>query len=197
MKNVFKLEVSKSVGGKKQPLGNVDVAYPTLEELGIDSQPKEWKDGLPVYSTDLENFIFTSVIERVKGMARNKLVSGTIDLKLGATIATSLEELIKPPAAGGNAETLKALAELKRQFKEWLAGAGVTEKGQAALSQMFGQPAAIALQSPAMRAKVAERVEAFADSLIAQGDVSPAVEAYLDKVIGATTDTAELDLDDF
>lgn len=195
MENVFNLNVSKKVGNKKEKVGEVAIPFPTLAELGIEAQPtKTNEDGTPVYATDLQNFVFTAVMERVKGMARNKLVSGTCDLKPGQAIAATLEELVKPPVAGGNAETLKAIAALKRGFAEWLAEQGVAAKGQAALVQLFGSPNSIALQSEALRGKVAERVEGYAESI---AEIGAAEAAYLEKVLDACEGSDELDLDDF
>ena len=195
MENVFTLNVAKKVGNKKEKVGEVAIPFPTLAELGIEAQPtKTNEDGTPVYGSDLENFVFTAVMERVKGMARNKLVSGTCDLKPGQTIAATLEELVKPPVAGGNAETLKAIAALKRGFAAWLAEQGVAAKGQAALTQLFGSPNSISLQSEALRGKVAERVEAYAESI---EEIGAAEAAYLEKVLDACEGADELDLDDF
>ncbi len=206
----FKMQVSASIKGekKKKVLGVVAVPFPTLQDLGLNVEPvKVAEDGTPEYETDILNFIQTAILERTKGIARNKLVSGTIQLKDGAVIAVTLADLAKPSVAGGNGEALKALTTLKRAFKAFVAAAGVSERGQGALCQLFGSPNGIAIQSPAIKGKLAQRVEAFADWLpnheetidgvTAMVDVTAGMEAYLIKVLDAAADTAELDVEDF
>lgn len=210
MKSIYSMNVSKSGTDKKKVvLGVVAVPFPTLKDLGLNVEPvKTAEDGTPEYETDILNFIQTAILERTKGIARNKLVSGTIQLKDGTAIATTLADLATPSVAGGNGEALKALTTLKRGFKAFVASIGIGEKGQAVLCQLFGSPNGISIQSPAIKGKLATRVEAFADWLESYTEadedgnqaavvVTSGMEAYMVKVLDACADLAELDVDDF
>jgi hypothetical protein len=197
MKNVFNLEVNKSVDSKKQLLGAIELPYPTLDELGVQDAEvaKVNEDGTPEYVTDVHNFVFTAVLERVKSMARNKLKSGTLELKFGQSIATDLETLCKP-SVGANGEALKAVAELKKEFKEWLAELGLADKAQAFIYGQFVSPNGLLTQPEAVREKIAIRVEAFAEAWLAGSTANAAGEQHINKVLDACNPQDELDMSD-
>ena len=168
------IDVSKKENGKYVKVGEVAIYVPTLveagwdaeQQTGVDGQPL-MEDGLPIYKTDQANWVQGAILAAVKAAARNKLVSGTVQLKEGASIASNWDELTAEGERGGNGAALAALRELKALFAAWVAKLGKTAGAQAMLVSLFGNKQALALQSPTNKQKMAGYIEDFSESLSA------------------------------
>jgi hypothetical protein len=162
--NKFNMEVSKKENGAYVKVGEVEVFYPTLKDLGIDVDPsKESEEGFPIYADDRHQYVFEGVLAAVKANARNKLVSGTATLKDGLKIAETVEELM---ASGGNTgEALKVLREMLAGFKAWLPSTGKSAVVQAAVYDLVSNRKTIALQSEDKKEKLRGYLSNFASSL--------------------------------
>lgn len=178
---VEQIEVSKKVGNKREKVGTVDVPVPTLESIGLED------DGSLVAAWIAKALRASALTD-----ARNKLVSGTADLKAGAKIATTLDELAAPAENSGAA--LKEIGELKRSFADYLRSLKLTDKAQAFLSGIFASPKSAALQPPEIMAKVADRIEGFLEAT--EIELTPAQERYITAIVEAQGEDEELDLDD-
>lgn len=174
------IEVSKKVGNKREPVGTVNVPVPTLADIGLDD------DGSLV-----AQWVAKALRAAALTDARNKLVSGTATLKAGAKIAATLDELAAPAENSGAA--LKEISELKRAFTEYVAGLGLSAKGQAVITGIFASPKTAALQPAAVMAKVVERIEGFIAAI--EGELTPTQERYITSLI-EQEESEELDLDD-
>ena len=175
------IEVSKKVGNKREKVGEVSVPVPTLADIGLQD------DGSLV-----AQWVAKALRAAALTDARNKLVSGTADLKAGAKIAATLDELAAPAENSGAA--LKEIGEIKRKFAAYLQGLGLSAKAQAFLNGIMASPKSAALQPPEILAKVAERIEGFLEA--SDEEPTPAQERYLTAIIEATGDDEELDLND-
>lgn len=175
------IEVSKKVGNKREKVGEVEVPVPTLESIGLED------DGSLVAKWVAKALRASALTD-----ARNKLVSGTAELKAGAKIATTLDELAAPAENSGAA--LKEIGELKRAFSDYLRSLSLTDKAQTFLSGIFASPKSAALQPPEIMAKVVERIEGFLEA--AGDDLTPAQERYITAIVEAQGEDEELDLDD-
>lgn len=169
--NPYTLEVSKKVDGKYQPVGEVTINYPLLSDLGFDVQPKPVElvdgkpvnQGLPQYESDLHQYAFNAIFSAVKADARNKLVSGTANLKDGASIAETVEELIAVAERDGAA--LKAIRNMLNSFKAWLPSTGKATKTQEAILALATNRKSLALQPAEKKARFLEYIVKFADTL--------------------------------
>lgn len=167
----FIMEVSKkeSVNGENQYVkqGEVTIFYPLLSEMGIAVDPKEEdKDGFPVYADEKVQFVFDATLAAVKAMARNKLKSGTAELKEGASIADTVEALLE--SGGNKGEALAAQREMLATFKTFLAKTGKKEAVQAAVYDLARNKTGLALQSAEKKGKFQGYLTDFASSLTAE-----------------------------
>lgn len=192
MENIV-MTISKKENGKHAPLGNVSITVPTLEDLiphmGAKVTGKE--DGLPVYDSDIANWLQSSMLAYCKAAARNKIKPGTADVKDGLKIATNWEELCAEGERGGNAAGLAIFREAKQAFADWVAKLGKSEAATATLIKLFSDKSAILTQSVANRQKMAAYVEQFAGSLAE--DVAERFERPIMAVIEACSATVEAD----
>lgn len=185
---VLKMPVSKTekVAGKNQYtlVGTVDIYYPTVEEIAGFCQgakvTKTDEDGIAEYGSAEANWIQTAILSYAKANARNKLVSGSIELKDGLKIPTTWEEFTAETGRSG--EALAILREAKADFAEWISKQGKSEAVTKTLITLFNNKAALELQTPANKAKMQAYVESFAEYL------SPEKLERLQKPIEAVID---------
>lgn len=162
----IKMEVSKTVskGGAnvREKLGEVEVFLPGLAAFGDLStvEPVRFEeDGTPVYATNELNWLASAVLGAVKTNARNKLVSGTLDLKAGNKLPENLEELVTPT---DNTNTVLAERRaLLALFKEWVASLDKPEAVKKLLYVFLEKPDALAVQPAAKRAQIKVYFENF------------------------------------
>ena len=171
----YLLDVSKKVDGKYEPVGEIEINYPLLADLGFDVTPKPVQlddkgiainKGLPDYADEKHQFVFDSVFASVKADARNKLVSGTATLKEGATIPETVEELIAVTERDGAA--LKAMRACLGAFKAWLPSTGKATKTCEAILALASNRKSLALQPAEKKQKFLVYVEQFAGTLIGE-----------------------------
>ena len=176
---IEQVNVSKKVGSKRVSVGVVEVHIPTLRDIGV---------------IDDNSLVAAWVAKCLRAAAlsdaRNKLIGGTIDLKAGCKIASTLDELAAPSENTG--EALKEIAGFKKAFAEYLTSTGISAKAQAFLTSLASSPKAVALQPPAIAEKLAERLDGY---LTATGEPTPTVERYINSLL-EVDDSEELDLDD-
>lgn len=166
MENIV-MAVSKKESGKHVQVGSVSITVPTLEDLiphmGAKVTGKE--DGLPVYDSDIANWLQSSMLAYCKAAARNKVKPGTAEVKDGLKIATNWEELCAEGERGGNAAGLAIFREAKQAFADWVAKLGKSEAATQTLITLFSNKQALLTQSAANKAKMADYVTKFAESL--------------------------------
>ena len=180
--------ISKKVDGAYVKQGEIQVTVPTVEDMlsalaGAKVTGDE--DGLPVYDNDIANYVQSAVFNYVKMGARNKLVSGTVDLKPGAKIPRNWEELCAEGDRGGNGAALALAREVKEAFGKWVATLGKSAAAQAAMVSLFGNRNALTMQTAENKGKMKAYVEQFAASL-SEDDLGK-YERPLENVIAAAT----------
>jgi hypothetical protein len=166
MKSVV-MPVSKNVNGKYVKQGEVAIVVPTLEDVMpfIGSKITAEEDGLPVYEADEANFVMSAILNYVKMNARNKLVSGTAEVKPGLKIPTNWAELCAEGERGGNGAALQLAREVRETFNKWLATTGKSQAAQAKIAGYFGNKQALLLANPGDKEKMAGYIEQFAAQL--------------------------------
>lgn len=165
------VEVSKkvTVGPDKneyQKVGDIIIPVPTLEAFGVTAKVKEvGEDGLPVYEDENMDWLFGAVVASCKAQARNKLVSGTAELKDGQKIAEDFKELTAEGERRGNAEALKLAKEVQTAFGAYVQTLGKSAQAQAVLIGLFRNKQALALQNDETKGKFKDYLGKFAESL--------------------------------
>ena len=167
--------VSKRENKEFKKVGEVDIFVPPVQEITAVTATAQVKkdekdptkdaeeDGLPVFVDDRMNWLYGAVYAAVKAQARNKLQPGTATLKDNNKIATNWDELIAEGVRDGAG--LKIARECKDAFKEWVAKQGLSEAASNTLVTLFGNKAALQLQSQGTKDKVKARILAFGESL--------------------------------
>jgi hypothetical protein len=162
------MEVSKKENGAYVKQGEVVVYYPLLSELGLNAETdKTDDDGFPIYSDDKVQYVFDAVLAAVKAQARNKLVSGSAELKPGLSIASTVEELLES-GSGNKGEALAAVREMLAAFKAFLPTTGKSEKYQLAAYNAARQRDSITVMTDDKKQKMQALINAFAESLTAE-----------------------------
>lgn len=165
------VDVSKKVqvGPDKneyQKVGDVTIPLPTLKAFGIDAKIKEMgEDGLPVYEDDNLDWLFGAAVAMCKAQARNKLISGTADLKDGQKIAENFAELTAEGERKGNAEALKLAKEVQTSFAAYVQGLGKSAAAQGVLIGLFRNKQALALQADDTKTKFKKYLSDYAETL--------------------------------
>jgi hypothetical protein len=163
----FNMEVSKKENGAYVKQGEVAVFYPLLNELGLAVESNGTDaDGFPTYADEKVQYVFDAVFAAVKAAARNKLQSGTATLKEGATIASTVEELLATAERSG-----EALANRRDAIKAFVAFVPTTGKSAAVTAWVADQcknVSGIQFQSQARKDLLLALVEAFVAALSAE-----------------------------
>lgn len=167
------IDVSKKENGAFKKVGEQSIFVPLLADamkfIASAEVKKDEKgadvieDGIPVYTSDEANWLQGAILASVKAQARNKMVSGTANLKEGLKIAEDWAELVAEGVRDGSG--LALAREFKATFAEWIKTQGLSEAASNMLVTLVSNKAALQLQTPATKEKVKARLEAFADSL--------------------------------
>lgn len=158
--SVIKLPISKTVEqangtNKREQIGAIEVYAPSLKEVGIEVEPTstDAETGELTYESNLHNFIYNALISAVKIATRNKFQPGTDQLRVGAKLAETLEELIAPAVSNKGAALVERRALLD-MFKQWVAGTGKNEAVQKMLTMMLDKTDNLLLQDADKRGKI-------------------------------------------
>lgn len=192
------MPVTRSEGSKRVPVGEVEVPVPSLADFGLEVEVKgQDEDGVPTYATNELNWLQNAIKNATLANARNKLVPKSTELRPGAAIPSTLQELSEPSLGGGNPEVLKQIAATKAMFKEYVGGLGKSAKVTALLIEAFGSVKALGMQPANVRERIAAYVEEFVEWAESEGrEFGSAGVAYIEKVLAACADEEEFDVDD-
>lgn len=172
--NIFKMEVNKKVidpvtkEGNYVVVGSVEVPMFSLKEFGIDVEPTGSDTGTPeapgtgllIYADPKVQFAYDALCAATKADARNKLVSGTANLKPGAKIADTVDELIAKAERSGAA--LAIAREFLASFAKYLADkSGKSAAVQTLYNQMAKNRQTIALSSQARKDGMLHQLTAY------------------------------------
>lgn len=168
----IQIDLNKKENGKFVKVGEQTIHCPTLADIiqFVTSPVKKdekgnevSEDGLPVYESDEANWVQGAMLAQVKAQARNKMHSGTAQLKDGQKIPETWAELTAEGVRDGSG--LALAREFKEAFKEWVSKQGFSEAAGNALVALVSNKAAIMLQPEGIKQKVATRLGEFAESL--------------------------------
>lgn len=162
----IKMAVSKTVQGKREELGTVELYAPSLAELGLPYEPTgtDEKTGELVYEDHTAGFVYSAVLAAVKANARNKFAPGTITLRPGASLPTTLAELVAPTVSN-KGQALVERRGLIEMFKEYASKLERPDALKAALVMLFDKPDNLALQDADKRAKIKPYFESFGNEV--------------------------------
>lgn len=158
------IEVAQTVDSKRIKVGELDIFAPSLRAFGIDIDPVGVEDdGSLKYAELPVQWLYGAVLAAVKSNARNKLQKGSVELKPGNKIATTLEELITPAESGS--AVLAERRTLIELFKGYLAGLDKAENVKRLLLTFLEKPETLALQPAEQRAKIQVYFLEFGDKV--------------------------------
>lgn len=192
-------------------VGEVQLFYPLLSELGFDINPTSWeqevvlKDGgrewkpcqeadlnsLPVYEDEKHAYVWSAVWAACKAKARNCLQTGSAVLKEGVSIPDSIEALLATGERSG--EALKTRREYFASFKAWLPSLGKAAAFNTAVYDIVSNVKNIQYQTAKRKANILQLITDHAASLAAED------AARFERIIvqiGEACETAE-ELSDF
>lgn len=163
----YQMKVSKKENGEYVTVGQVEVFYPLLSELGLASEPSSFDDeGFPVYADERIQYVFDAVLASVKATARNRLVSGTANLKPDNTIADSVEALLATGERSG--EALANRRDYFKAFKEFLTTLGKSAAYVAGMFDIASNVKNLPYQSEGRKNAVRDLVASHAATLTAE-----------------------------
>ena len=181
--------VSKKVDGKFAEVGKLVFFAPALADFGIEAPVTGADDeGVPTYATDALNWLQRSILAATKAQIRNKLVSGTADLKDGQTIPETLADLCAE-SEGGSGAALEAIRAIKALWAKWVAASGKSAAAQTMLVTFFGNKQALATQSEATKGKVVGYIADFCGTLTEEQ--LTAGQRYIDSILGVASSVVE------
>ena len=152
-------------------------------------------DGVPEFDTDAANWLQRAITALAKAEARNKLQSGSAEVKPGLKVPTTFEELITP-AQGTGSNALAAIADFIKGFQGWIIESGKPEAIATSFGQLCRQRAMIALQGEKPRAVLAQWLEAYCMEAQAAGALTDYQATYAVGLIEACQGKEEESLDD-
>jgi hypothetical protein len=179
---ILEMSVSKKVAklGKVdefeyEEVGKIRLPLPLLSDFGIVAPMKKdekdptkdfiGEDGLPSYADEKMDWLFGAAVAMAKAQARNKLISGTAELKDGKKIAATMEELIAEGERVGNKEALMLRHEIRKSFAAFVGTLGKTAQTQAVLVGLFSNKEALALQDDVNKGKFKAYLGQYAETL--------------------------------
>lgn len=172
---VIPMVVSKRVDSKYVEQGKIDITVPLIAdaakhlvdaEIAKDKDGKEQiEDGIPVYVSDIANWVQSAMLAYVKMGSRNKLIPGTATLKPGLTIPTNWEELCAESDRSNNGGALRLYAECREAFAKWASTLGKSEGTVKVMTSFFNNAKALELATSEHKAKMHAYVTQFAESL--------------------------------
>lgn len=189
---VLKLTIRETINtgkpnAERVKIGDIEIFVPTKDEILpviagatvaqaeddngkklVDSNgkpiPASDEDGYPVFEDQKANWLFGAVITAVKAQARSRLQKGTVTLKEGLKIATTLEELATAAGRDGGA-ALAAMRECRDEFAKWAATTGKSVATQETLVKLFKNREALSTQNSVIKGKMKDYVEQFSVAL--------------------------------
>lgn len=170
---------------RRTKVGEFTVIVPTIERLteelaGVKATGHD-DEGLPTYDGNIATWVQRAITALAKAEARNKLVSGSATLKAGATMPTTLAQLVEPAATGNTA--LAELAELARNFGVWIEATGKPAALVSTFGQLVRQPNLIPLQTDKVKQVLTEWLEQFALAAAEAGNLSDYQASHVERCI--------------
>ena len=179
---VLEMVVSKKVAkpGKVdefeyEEVGKIKLPLPLLSDFGIVAAMKKdekdplkdfiGEDGLPEYEDEKLDWLFCAAVASCKADARNKLISGTAELKDGKKISETMEELIATGPRIGNKEALMLRHEILKSFASFVSSLGKTVTTQSVIVGLFKNREALSLQDDINKGKMKAYLGQYADTL--------------------------------
>lgn len=164
--NLLTMAVSKNITKNGQTvrenIGSVSSYLPGLKDFGIEAEPTGVDgEGVPTYAALEHNWLQSAITQLTKANARNRLKSGTTELKPGAKLPETLLELVTPNES--NSTALADRRALFDYFKGYMAEhlAGKPETVKRLLMTFLEKPEVLAIQPEEQRAKIKPYFEAF------------------------------------
>lgn len=194
-----KIDVSKKENGKFNKVGEQTIYVPLLADIlqfvtspiKKDEKGNEvMEEGIPVYESDEANYVQGALLASVKAQVRNRMIPGTATLKDGQKIPTTWAELCAEGVRDGSG--LALAREFKATFADWVKTQGLSEAASNTLVTLVSNKSALALQNEGVKAKVAARLGAFAESLSPE-----ALEKFMRPLEAATEATQATEAVDF
>jgi hypothetical protein len=162
------MEVSKKENGAYVLQGTVNMFIPELKDVGYDVTPTGYEDEVfPTYADERTQWLADSLIASCKAIVRNRLVSGSAELKPGLSIPQSIEEYLES-GSGNKGEALAAVREMLAAFKAFLPTTGKSEKFQLAVYNAARQRDSITVMTDDKKQKMQVLINSFAESLTAE-----------------------------
>lgn len=175
----FQMVISKRGDNGFEKLGEVTAYYPLLSELGFNVEPKGFESysekdgsvisvtaegkGFPQYDDDKAQYLFDSLLSAVKVKVRNSLKPLSAELKDGASIPTTVEELLATSERNG--EAVKAYHECLKAFAAYLPKTGKSAAVCEWAARNAKMPEGLTDQSKARRDLMLELLKGFAVSI--------------------------------
>lgn len=191
-------DVTATVQGQKgrQKVGEFTVYMPFIgrfadtisnaRQTGVDDE------GVPVYDNDAANWLQRAILALSKAEARNKLVSGSAEVKAGLKIPTTFDELVTP-AEGSGSNALAAIADLIKGFTSWLESTGKPAAIIPTMGQLVRNKSAIGLQSEKVRTVLSSWLQEYGAAATDAGALTDYQQNYLVSLIEACTEVQSLD----
>ena len=191
-------DVTATVAGQKGrvKVGEFSVYMPFITRFaeviegakitGADSE------GVPVYESDAANWLQRAVLALSKAEARNKLVSGSAEVKAGLKIPTTFDELVTP-AEGSGSNALAAIADLSKGFTSWMESTGKPAAIIPTMGQLVRNKSAIGLQSEKVRTVLSSWLQEYGATATDAGALTDYQQNYLVSLIEACTEVQSLD----
>jgi hypothetical protein len=164
------IDVSKkdTKTGKYVKQGEMIVTVPLIEDFVAElvaAKVTGEEDGMPVYDNDKAGFVQAAIFAYVKASARNKLISGTAEVKPGLKIAETWDELTAEGVRTGGAAALALIRELREAFADHVKTLGKSEAAQKVLTTFFNNKAVLEMATAENKGKMKGYIEAFAETL--------------------------------
>lgn len=187
------MEVGKKENGAVVKVGEIAVWYPTLEELGVAVEPTgKDEEGFVTYgdSDSPIQWLYEAAVAAVKAKARNCLVSGTVQIKEGNEIASTVEALIASAERSGAA--LQIRRECFADLKAFLPSLGKPAAVNAMVYDLLTN-SGLAYQPADRKANLAKFLGRFMESLDA--DKLGKYSRVLGKIEEALNSVEDISLD--
>lgn len=182
----------------REKIGEFVSYIPALADFGIAAEPTgKAEDGTLVYGSIAENWLYSAVVAQAKTQARNRLQPKTAEVRTGATMPQTFEQVIEPQEARASGTQMAERSALHKAFTAYASSLGKSENVTKLIVTLFKTPDSLMIQNEKVKQGMIAYVEAFGQAMVEAETLTDYQARMLEQIIDAASLDADSLADEF
>lgn len=183
---------------ERQKIGEFTSYIPSLADFGIQSEPTgKAEDGTLTYASIADNWLYSAVVAQAKTQARNRLQPKSAEVRTGATMPITFEQVIEPVDVRASGTQMVERSQLHKAFTAYAASLGKSENVTKLIVTLFKTPDSLMIQNDKIKQGMIAYVEEFGAAMMEAGTLTDYQARMLEQVIDAASLDADSLADEF